>query len=87
MSVTQTLLTAANGDTTRCLALTSRFPGAGAGTLVGIAECATIGYENLIRWEIGRGDGKVRLAGYPFCLDAGSVPRDGELAKIWTCIE
>ena len=35
-------------------------------------------------WEINRGDGKVKLFGTNYCLDAGRSPADGVGLQVWT---
>jgi len=72
-------------DTTQCLTVTNS--AYGDGTTIDLQTCLDASNPNygLQNWDITRGSGAVKLVGTNFCLDAGSSPANGVVAKIWTC--
>lgn len=73
------------GNSTLCLTVNNGY--AGVGTNLVIVDCLapTDSFASLQRFNINRGSGAVQLVTPALCLDAGSTPANGNVAKIYTC--
>jgi len=71
-----------NGNTGKCLDV--RGAVYANGTPVQIYDCNQSGAQ---KWLINNANTHVRVAGTPFCLDAGSTPGNGVGMKIWQCYD
>ncbi|KAF5376989.1 hypothetical protein D9615_007348 [Tricholomella constricta] len=71
-----------NGNKNKCLDV--RGAVYANGTPVQIYDCNGTGAQ---KWQVKRGNTKIKVAGTNFCLDAGSTPASGVGMKIWTCYD
>lgn len=76
-----------NGDQTKCLTVNNGALSNGQGVTINTCFATDNADSRFQRWEINRGAGAIKVQGTNYCLDAGTAPGNGVMAKIWQCYD